>query len=136
MAKMRLPRDALPSERTFGLFFGIVCLVAASFAWCAANPLVSVVLGCLALTFTMFACIKPRKLRTLNALWFGLGLLIGRIVSPIILGFVFFILITPIGIVMRAFGRDELRIKKRSVASYWIQRSSKGPSPDSFKDQF
>jgi hypothetical protein len=75
-------------------------------------------------------------LTPLNWLWYELGMLLGKIVNPIVLGFIFFVLITPVSIVTRLFGRDELRIKKRHVESYWIDRSPPGPPLDSFKNQY
>ncbi|NQY99023.1 MAG: hypothetical protein HRT82_17865, partial [Henriciella sp.] len=66
----------------------------------------------------------------------GLGYLIGRIVSPIVLGVIFFILMTPIGVVQRLFGRDELRLKPQNTNSHWKVREPAGPEPASFKQQF
>jgi hypothetical protein len=53
-----------------------------------------------------------------------------------VLGAIFFLLLSPIAILMRIFGRDELKIKKRDVSSYWVERQPHGPSPESFKEQF
>ena len=64
-----------------------------------------------------------------------IGFLIGMIVSPIILGIIFFGLVTPYGVVMRMFGRDELRLKTTNKLSYWIIRSEP-IEPESFKRQF
>jgi len=60
----------------------------------------------------------------------------GRVVSPLVLGILFFILITPVALFMRLIGRDALRIKKQQVNTYWIERNPPGPNPESFKDQF
>jgi hypothetical protein len=65
-----------------------------------------------------------------------LGLLLGKVVSPIVLALLFFLLITTISLITRLFGRDELKMKKRSVDSYWMNRSPPGPSSDSFKNQY
>ena len=62
--------------------------------------------------------------------------MLGKVVSPIVLGILFFIVITPVAIGMRLFGRDALLMKKRAVCSYWIDRDPPGPKPESFKDQF
>jgi hypothetical protein len=65
------------------------------------------------------------------------GLLLGRLVSPIVVGVLFFVVFTPFGLVMRAFGYDPLRLKADPRAStYWIERSPPGPAPESMKDQF
>ena len=60
----------------------------------------------------------------------------GKVVSPIVLGLIFFGMLTPVGIIGRLLGRDELRLKKAPVTSYWIDRDPPGPAPDSFKNQF
>ena len=82
------------------------------------------------------ALAAPAVLAPLNKAWFYLGLLIGRVVSPIVVGALFFLLITPTALVMRLFGRDQLRLKRRNVDSYWIDREPPGPALDSFKHQF
>jgi hypothetical protein len=76
-------------------------------------------------------------LSPLNRLWLRFGLLLHKIVSPLVLGIMFFLVITPIGLLMRAVGKDLLRLKfdKRS-SSYWIERLPPGPPPESLKDQF
>jgi hypothetical protein len=65
-----------------------------------------------------------------------LGLLLGKIISPIVLGLIFFVLITPVSLVTRLFGRDELKMKKRSVESYWVDRSPPEPPSNTFKNQY
>jgi len=66
----------------------------------------------------------------------ALGHLLGRIVSPIVLGLIFFVLITPVALFGRVAGRDPLRLKPRAISSYWVKREPAGPTPDSFKNQF
>jgi hypothetical protein len=61
---------------------------------------------------------------------------LGKIVSPIVLGFIFFIIITPVAIVTKLAGRDALKLRKQNVDSYWVDRSPPGPEPESFKEQF
>ena len=126
----------LPSERKFGLFFSLVFLVAAAYAWRAALPSATIALIALAVGIAILAQTNPNTLRTLNRLWFELGILIGRIVNPIVLGILFFVLITPFSFATRLLGRDELHLKKRQVISYWIKREPIGPAPESFKNQF
>lgn len=131
------PNPTLPSERSFGLLFFVVFLIAAAYFW-HKDFSDSWAHACIALSlvFLLAGLFAPALLRPLNKLWFQLGLLMGRVVSPIVLGILFFILITPIAILMRVFGRDELKLKKREVSSYWVERQPHGPAPESFKDQF
>lgn len=60
----------------------------------------------------------------------------GKIVSPIVLGLIFFTLLTPCAMIGRLFGRDELRLKLPNTESYWVERTPPGPDPDSFKNLF
>lgn len=127
----------LPAERSFGILFFVVFMAVAAYFWHKGYE-DSWIFGALALSlfFLLAGFLTPTLLRPLNKLWFQLGLLMGRVVSPIVLGAIFFVLLSPIAILMRVFGRDELKLKKRDVNSYWIERQPHGPSPDSFKDQF
>ena len=65
-----------------------------------------------------------------------LGLLLGKIVNPIVLGIIYFGLFTPIGLFRRIIGKDELRLKIKNINSYWQQREKKDISSETFKDQF
>ena len=127
----------LPSERRFGALFTLVFAAigawghykgvnpAASSAWLIAAAVVAVV--------TLAA---PRLLAPFNLAWFKLGLLMGKVVSPIVLGIIFFVILTPVAVISRILGRDELRLKRKAVQSYWIERVPPGPDGDSFKNQF
>jgi hypothetical protein len=126
-----------PSNRSFGLLFAVVFLIVATYAWSKdySGLWVQTLLAISGIFFA-FALLFPAFLTPLNKIWFALGLLMGKVVSPIVLGILFFIVITPVAIGMRLFGRDALLMKKRSVSSYWINRDPPGPKPESFKDQF
>ena len=127
----------LPSERRFGALFTVVFAalgawghykgwaLSTSVAWLAAAAVVAVV--------TVAA---PRLLAPFNLAWFKLGLLMGKVVSPIVLGIIFFVILTPVAFFGRLFSRDELRLKRKPVQSYWIDRVPPGPEGDSFKNQF
>ena len=127
----------LPSERSFGLLFAGVGLVLAAWGFYRAWPtwllLVFAIAGAV---FALLALVAPTALAPLNKAWYGLGLLLGKVVSPLVLGAMFFLLVTPFAVVGRWMGRDELRLKKRNVASYWIDRPSGAPVSESFKNQF
>ena len=124
------------SDRSFGLVFAVVFLVIACWPlfyrelprWWA----VAIAAG-----FTVLAIWKPTLLAGLNRQWLKLGLLLGKIVSPIALGILFYGVVTPIGLVMRLTGKDPLRLKlDPGAASYWIPREPPGPPPDSMTNQF
>ena len=129
----------LPSERSFGLLFGAVFALLAGYGWLFKGWPLAVVLSlvAVALAFVLLGFVAPRVLRPLNWLWFQLGQLLGKIVSPIVLGAIFFLMLTPVSLVTRLFGRDELRLKRKaSQTSYWLDRVPPGPEPESFKNQF
>ena len=100
------------------------------------NILGTIIFISLATLFVILALVAPAWLALLNKLWFQLGLLLGRVVNPIILGVIFFIFITPVAIITKLFGRDELLINKRTTSTYWLERKPIGPKPESFKNQF
>ena len=80
--------------------------------------------------------VQPRLLRPLNTLWFRFGQLVGRVMSPVIMGLIFFCVITPVGFLMRVFGNDPMRMKRSaSKASLWIVRNDKTPM-QSMRNQF
>lgn len=129
--------STLPSERTFGFVFTGIFLIVAGYLWLYdGKPVAIQAFLVLAAAFLAFTLFMPIALRPLNKAWYKLGLLMGRVVSPIVLGILFFILITPIAILMRLAGRDPLKLRKQDVQSHWIDRAPPGPAPTSFKDQF
>ena len=81
------------------------------------------VLGTCSIVFFLVTLFKAEILKPLNKLWMGFGLVLGMIVSPIVMGFIFFMIFTPIGILMRLFGRDELLLKFKAKPSYWSKRN-------------
>ena len=131
-----MTKTQLPSNKKFGVFFSIVFILVSTYAyWKFKSDLAFFVLIPSAF-FAVAAFLAPNILNPLNRLWFSLGLLLGKIISPIVLGIIFFVLITPISLLTRFFGRDELKMKKRSVESYWVDRRPPGPSSDTFKNQY
>ena len=133
---MKLSEVQLPSNRKFGIFFTFVFVTTATYFFWEGSTQVSVILGVLAAVFALVTIIKSELLLPLNKLWMSLGLLLGVIISPIVLGVLFFFLFTPIAFLMRLLGRDELRLKKFEAKSYWKSREPSGPNGDSFKHQF
>ena len=79
----------------------------------------------------------PRILKPLNTIWLKFGLLLSRVVNPIVLGLMFYLLITPFALALRLLGKDLLRLRRDPQAtSYWINRDPPGPSPESMRNQF
>jgi hypothetical protein len=134
---MSLPSIQPPSERKFGLLFGAIFFLTSIWAWWSAAPgWAQFWLGLAAITL-LLALAAPRLLSVPNRAWFKFGMLLNAIVSPIVLGAIFFVLIAPIAIGMRLVKRDALnRRYDRGLASYWVERKPPGPPPGSFKNQF
>jgi len=121
------------SEKSFGILFFIFFLVVGFF------PLInqesiriwSIVIGIL---FLLVSLIKPILLKPLNILWIKLGELLGRVVSPIVMLFIFFVVVTPLSFLAKLFGQDVLSLKlKKEKKSYWIKRKN---NITSMKKQF
>jgi hypothetical protein len=124
------------SDRAFGLVFagvflaiaGIPLFHGASIRWWSVG---------VAAAFALISLVKPALLAGLNRLWMKLGILLGKVVSPIALGILFYVVITPIGVMIRLTGKDPLRLKFDADAkSYWIPREPPGPPPGSMNNQF
>lgn len=132
---MKFAEIELPSNQKFGFFFTFIFAVAATYFYYTANVTWTYVCIAAALIFLLVTLVKSDALLPLNKLWMRFGLLLGMIVSPIVLGIIFFGLFTPIAILMRLSGRDELRLKFNQKASHWILRGEPIKS-ESFKHQF
>ncbi|MCP4326872.1 MAG: hypothetical protein GY791_00320 [Alphaproteobacteria bacterium] len=125
------------SDRGFGIVFTVV------FAIVGVWPLVFGDGGLNWWAFIVAAAIlavalsRPALLAPANRLWTRLSILLSRVVNPIVMGLIYFVMITPIAICMRLAGRDSLRLKPDSGAhSYWIKRDPPGPEPETMADQF
>jgi len=124
------------SNRSFGIVFAVVFTVIGLLPLMLGSGLRLWSLAVAAL-FLLFALAFPSVLAPLNRMWLRFGMFLHKIVSPIVLGIMFYLVITPIGLLMRAFGKDPLRLAfDKQSSSYWIDRLPPGPLPESFKDQF
>ena len=132
---MKFSEVELPSNRKFGLFFTFVFVVIAAYSYYSENVIWTSVFTAVALVFLIVTLTKSDALLPLNKLWMRFGFLLGMIVSPIVLGVIFFGLFTPIAMLMCLSGRDELRLKYAQKASHWISRGETIKS-ESFKHQF
>lgn len=124
------------SDRSFGLVFTVFCALVALYQfWTGGRGF----LGWLAAAalFAGFALAYSRALRPLNVLWFRFGMLLHRIVSPVVLGVMFYAVVTPVGWCMRLAGKRPLGLRYDLAAdSYWIKRKPPAPPPGSFDRQF
>ena len=124
------------SDRSFGFVFAVVFLIIAAWPLLAGHGVRWWAVA-VAAAFVAIALAIPALLAVPNRLWMKFGLLLGKIVSPIALGILFYGAITPLGMVMRWLGKDPLRLKLDAQAkSYWIDREPPGPPPASMTNQF
>ena len=122
----------ISSNRSFGIVFFVVFLLI------ALHPLIneaeiriwSVIIS---LIFLILGLLNSKILAPLNKLWFKFGIFLGKMISPLIMGIIFFLVVTPIGLIMRLLGKDVLNLKYNDNQSYWIERN--GPK-SKMKNQF
>ena len=113
----------LGSNKSFGIVFFIVFLLL-GFYPLLNDENVRVWSLVIALIFLALGLLNSKLLLPLNKIWFKFGILLGKIVSPLIMGIIFFLVVTPIGLFMRILGKDLLNLKFNTQKSYWIERES------------
>ena len=127
----------LPTNKKFGLLFAVIFLALALYANYKNEATAIIGLLLLISCFFLISSFFFQALLTqLNKAWFMLGLALGKVVSPIVLGIIFFGLITPIALIARLIGRDELKLKRPQKSTYWSQPIGSNSDADSFKNQF
>ncbi len=132
----RSPGFRRSSDRNFGLVFAAVCGVL-SLSPLRAGGHVRVTTFSVASVFLLVAVIRPALLRPLNRAWSILGLVMGRILNPVVTAVLFFLVFTPAGLISRLLGKDPLRLKPaRKTDTYWIVRHPPGPEPETMSKQF
>ena len=111
------------SNRSFGIVFFIVFLIIAIYPLIHSGDvrLWSVIIS---IIFLVLGLLNSKILTPLNRLWFKLGIFLGKIISPIIMGIIFFLVVTPTGLIMRLLGKDVLNLKYNKNKSYWIEKNS------------
>ncbi len=129
---MKENKIKIGSNRSFGIVFFVVFLIISLFPIIKGND-IRIWSLLVSLTFLILGLINSNVLSPLNKLWFKFGLLLGNFISPIVMGFVFFLVVTPIGLFMRLIGKDLLNLNKKNVKSYWIDKT--GPK-SKMKNQF
>ena len=124
------------SDRSFGIVLSIFFVLVGLSPLRAHHPVRwwALALGGL---FLGVALLQPMWLRPLNRVWTKLGLLMGRVVSPVITALLFYLVVTPTGLLFRLLGKDPLRLAlDAGVRSYWIERRPPGPPPETMSNQF
>ena len=125
-------KPKIGSNRSFGIVFFVVFLIISFWPLININE-IRIWALIISIIFLTLGLINSKILTPLNKLWFKFGILLGKIVSPIILGIIYFFVVTPIGFLMRFFGKDVLNLKYNNNKSYWIEKT--GPK-SKMKNQF
>ena len=120
------------SNKSFGIVFFIVFLLIAIYPLIN-NGELRIWSLVVAIIFFILGLVNSKVLTPLNKLWFKFGIFLGKIISPIIMGIIFFLVVTPIGLLMRLLGKDLINLKYNNNKSYWIEK--KGPK-SKMKNQF
>ena len=122
----------ISSNRSFGIVFSIVFLLIALYPLIHSEEIRfwSIIIS---LIFLVLGLLNSKILAPLNKLWFKFGILLGKVIAPLIMGIIFFLVVTPIGFLMRLSGKDVLNLKYNKNKSYWIEKS--GPK-SKMKNQF
>lgn len=127
------------SNRGFGLTVGGILAAIAAYRVYAASDFdwVSILLLAVGCPLVLLGLALPDVLAPLNRAWTKLGLILFKVVNPLVMGLIFVTTVLPIGVAIRLAGKDPLRLKMAPEAgSYWIERLPPGPAPDSMKQQF
>ncbi len=124
------------SDRSFGIVFAVVFTVIGLWPLAGGGDVRLWALG-VGSAFALAALVAPASLKPFNRLWFRFGLLLHRVVNPLVMGLLFFVTITPMAWGLRLLGKDPLKRRfDPNVATYWIERRPPGPEPKSMKYQF
>ena len=122
----------LPSNRNFGIVFSIVFLIIALWPLLSQNDIRiwSLIISGI---FLVLGLINSKLLLPLNKIWFKFGIFLGNFIAPIVMGIVYFMVVTPTGLIMRLLGKDLLNLKKNNKDTYWIEKDN---SNNDLKNQF
>ena len=123
----------ISSNRSFGIVFFIVFLIISVWPLLNENPL-RIWAICVSIIFLVLGLMNSKILTPLNLIWYKFGILLGILISPIVMGIVFFLVVTPTGLIMKILGKDLLNTNfNKKIKSYWINRDN---SKTSMKKQF
>ena len=126
------PKIKLPTNRNFGIVFSIVFLIISLWPLLSQNE-IRIWSLTISGIFFILGIFNSKLLLPLNKIWFKFGMFLGNFIAPIVMGIVFFLVVTPTGLIMRLLGNDLLNLKKNNKNSYWIEKDN---SNSNLKNQF
>lgn len=125
------------TNKRFGLLFSSIFIVLTLYFWFNnRHALIISSLFLISFVSILMTFLMPKLLTPFHKAWLKLGNTLGHIMHPLILGCMFYLMITPMGVLMRICGRDELRLNRRNASTYWINREPSDHLPDSFNNQY
>tara|TARA_Y100001970_G_C13890612_1_gene678539 strand:+ start:167 stop:565 length:399 start_codon:yes stop_codon:yes gene_type:complete len=125
----------LPSNRKFGVVFSIFFILVAIYFFYKNSLFLTNFFVFSSFVFCILTLFFTSYLSPLNFAWYKFGILLGKIVNPLVMGILFYLMISPVAILSRLFGRDELKIKESKKNSYWIDKKVE-KNLTSFKNQY
>ena len=121
------------SDRNFGYVFAAIFMIFSLWPMLSGNSPIYILLF-ISVIFLLISFFKPKILNPLNKIWFKFGLLLGAIIAPIVMMCIFFLIVTPIGIIMKLLKKDIIKKNyDHNISTYWIKRENKN---ESMKNQF
>ena len=126
----------IPSNRQFGLFFSVIFGIASLYFAIKATAIWSLVCGVLCLATFITTVVASNRLRPANLAWYKISILLSKVVNPVVLGIIFFVLIAPVALIIRFAGRDELQLKLNRQSSLWKHRLPIEHKRSTFNNQF
>ena len=129
---MKRDKIKISSNKSFGIVFFIVFLIISIYPIINNNE-IRVWSIIVSIIFLIMGLRNSRYLTPLNIIWFKFGILLGNLISPIVMGLIFFTIVTPIGLLMRIFSKNFLNLKKNNDSSYWVKTSNQ---KSKMKNQF
>ena len=126
------PKLKLPTNRNFGIVFSIVFLIISLWPLLSQNE-IRIWSLIISVIFFILGIFNSKLLLPLNKIWFKFGMFLGNFIAPIVMGIVFFLVVTPTALIMRLLGKDLLNLKKNNKNSYWIEKDN---SNSNLKNQF
>ena len=133
---MKFNEIVLPSDKKIGYFFSIISIILSLYFFLNSSLIASLSLLFLSSLLAFLSLYNSRLLRPLNILWMYIGYVLGKIVSPIVLGVLFFFIFTPVSLLQKLIMRDELQLNYSQFNSSWKIKNLTEPKSSSFKDQF
>jgi len=126
----------LPSNRKFGVTIGLIAIFLGGVFFFQGSQLIGYSSLSVGFLLILIALKKAEILSPLNRFWMRFGELLGKVVSPIVLSFIFFSIFVPVSLFFKLIGRDELKLRRALSTSYWVEKKERAHAPKSFRRQF